>query len=229
MMRQTLRTAGLLVLSCTILVLAGCAAPADQNSSNAVSSQRSVLVTVSSTHGSMPPVTSSGAATATSTVADVYNGVSQTALQACIDSGKSDCTNTVPGLEQCLETIKICNRAAYELLVNARESEIAAAKGVPLTSDTASKVAVNLSTDPAQAKVISVKQELFSDLPTAGGDTISGLLSPNDVVFVVDIAGPNITDGGPALAAKKVDEYGAIIDAKSHRVIETCIGGPCTG
>jgi hypothetical protein len=226
MMRQTWKTAGLLMLSCTTLILAGCAAPADQNSSNAVSSEGSVVSTVSSTLSSMPAATSPG--TATSTVADVYNGVSQTALQACIDAGKADCTNSVPGLQQCLDTYKFCNRAVDEQLAKARQSQIDAADGVQLTSDTASKIAIDLSTDPTQAKVISIKQELFSDLPTAGTETISGLQAPNDVVFVVDIAGPNITDGGPALAEKKVDEYGAVIDAKSHQVIETCIGGPCT-
>ncbi|MFJ2162773.1 MULTISPECIES: hypothetical protein [unclassified Streptomyces] len=41
-----------------------------------------------------------------------FNGVDQGALQSCLESDSDDCLAAVPGLSQCVVTVRICNAAA---------------------------------------------------------------------------------------------------------------------
>jgi len=74
---------------------------------------------------------------------------------------------------------------------------------------------------------VSVKSETFSALDV-DGESFDAAEPQSAQVFVITVDGPDLTDGGPALAAKAVNVYGAVIDARSHQVLETCFGGPCT-
>ncbi|WP_245608148.1 hypothetical protein [Streptomyces hokutonensis] len=41
-----------------------------------------------------------------------FNGVDQGALQSCLENDADDCLATVPGLSQCVVTVRVCNAAA---------------------------------------------------------------------------------------------------------------------
>ena len=98
--------------------------------------------------------------------------------------------------------------------------------GAPLDSTGAAALAVSLSTDPGRARAVTVKSEAFSALDV-DGESFDSAEPQSAHVFVITVDGPNVTDGGPALAATAVNVYGAVIDARSHQVLETCIGSPC--
>lgn len=163
--------------------------------------------------------------TASPSADDVYNGVSQSALAACIVQGTEDCAQTVPGLSACVGARLPCNRSIAEMLKTQRTNALRSA-GPPLTPTTASALAVSLSTQPAVATVVSVVSEPFSTL-SVNGASFSAAEPTDATVFVLLVDGPNRTDGGPGLAPRDVSQFGVVVDAASHQVLETCIGGPC--
>ncbi|MFD5558149.1 hypothetical protein ACFWIA_30465 [Streptomyces sp. NPDC127068] len=46
------------------------------------------------------------------TLPSTFNGVDQHALQACMETDPDSCLTTVPGLSECVVTVRICNAAA---------------------------------------------------------------------------------------------------------------------
>lgn len=208
-----LRSVALVAASAPVLGLGlmACGATADHQATSA-----RTAVTVAS------PAPSG---TASTPADDLYNGVSQSALAACIVKGAEDCAQTVSGLSACVQARLPCNRSITEML-NAQRTTALRSAGPPLTPTTASALAVSLSTQPAVATVVSVVSEPFSTL-SVNGESFSAAEPPDASVFVLLVDGPNRTDGGPGLAPRDVSQFGVVVDAASHQVLETCIGGPC--
>ncbi|MFF9378199.1 hypothetical protein ACF1BB_27195 [Streptomyces griseoluteus] len=58
------------------------------------------------------PAPAHGTDTLTAGLPATFNGVNQDALQACLDSDADDCLVSVPGLAECVVTVRVCNAAA---------------------------------------------------------------------------------------------------------------------
>lgn len=101
-----------------------------------------------------------------------------------------------------------------------------AVAGVPLTKDQAGALAVALSTRPDAARVVSAVETRFSTLDR-DGETFSAAEPQAARVWVVLVDGPNLTDGGPAVAPREVERYGTVLDVTTHRVLELCLGVAC--
>ncbi|MFC6137959.1 hypothetical protein [Streptomyces spororaveus] len=63
---------------------------------------------------SKPGPTVGPAPTTPARAAGTFNGVDQKALSNCLATDPESCMNTVPGLSNCVQTVKVCNAAALQ-------------------------------------------------------------------------------------------------------------------
>jgi len=54
---------------------------------------------------------------------DVFNGVDQQALQTCLEEDPDTCLDTVPGLAECVHSVRVCNAAALRAVPSPDASE----------------------------------------------------------------------------------------------------------
>ncbi|WP_306965090.1 hypothetical protein [Streptomyces afghaniensis] len=59
----------------------------------------------------VPATPTHGPDTAVATLPATFNGVDQQALQACLENDPDSCLATVPGLSECVVTVRVCNAA----------------------------------------------------------------------------------------------------------------------
>lgn len=177
---------------------------------------RSVAVKSPSPEAAATPQTTNATASA-----DLYNGVSQSALKACLANG-GNCESTVPGLAACVAAELQCNRAASE-----QRQQALRQAAVPLTKSTAESLAVGMSADPNKASVASTVTEAYSQLSAGSAGNLSATEPAGATVWVVLVNGSIMTDGSPGRPARLVNQYGVVFDTSTHSPIEVCLGGPC--
>jgi hypothetical protein len=211
-MSKLVASLGLLLMSAT-LVSCGGASPKSSSSPLLVRGAPSVGTSMAET-------------TPTTSNPDLYNGVSQSALQACIAAGEGNCEASVPGLQACMAAQQQCNRDAAQGLAAARAKDADTAAG-PLSQAEVESMALALSTDPSNASVESAVNETYAQLMAGGQGDIAPYEASTAMLWVVNVHGPMLTDGSPSSPPRQVDEYGAVYDQATHSPLETCIGGPC--
>ncbi len=75
-----------------------------------------------------------GSSAAASNQGDIYHGVNQNVLQACLSAG-GPCIRSVPGLAACMRTYHACNRRARQTMSHGNPLLQPATPGAPLMSE----------------------------------------------------------------------------------------------
>ena len=105
----------------------------------------------------------------------------------------------------------------------------AAGSGVALLGRSAAESEARAGAKTPGAPAAEASAVTFSRLTTyaiaeglTGGGNSS--VAPTTPVWIVTVHAPTMTDGSPAIAPKRVDQYSVILDAVNGQGIDTCIG-----
>lgn len=144
-----------------------------------------------------------------------FNGVDQQALQACLENDPDNCLGTVPGLSECVATIRICNAAA---LPSAGEAEDAGADVDVSAADIRARAAAafdvpgdSVAVEPPVAPAVLKKRSNAAD---GSGDTAWKVTSTSPT------PGLQRTD-------RRFDGFTARYSAHTGALLEACWGDLC--
>jgi hypothetical protein len=154
---------------------------------------------------------------------DDVNGVSQSALHACVQARLGPCEDQVAGLRQCQQAHLVCNPAAADDL---KAKVLQPGPGAALTAEGARRAASNAAIGPIsqisdrEMTLLELQQTLFP-----GEGTFP--YQPTDLVRVVTVHAPTWTDGGLATPSRVVDMYTVVYhEATAHEMV-VCLGDGC--
>jgi hypothetical protein len=158
---------------------------------------------------------------------DIVNGVSQRALQACIDADVGNCAETVSGLAQCMAAKLQCNVSSADLTHGTPSVGGSPASAPTIAESEAIALALAGATNPDDptnrvvAKLMSV-----AELKSLG--QLRGSELPDDLLtWVVTVHAKRFTFGSPSTAAREVSMYTDVINAVTGAPIDDCVGDGC--
>jgi hypothetical protein len=145
-----------------------------------------------------------------------FNGVDQQALQACLENDPNSCLATVPGLSECVVTVRVCNAAA---LPSGGASEDAAADADVSAADIRAQAAAAFDV-PSDALAVEppVSPAALKTRSNAAG------ASGNDAAWTV-----TSTSSTPGLQRtdRRFDGFAARYSAHTGALLEACWGDLC--
>ncbi|MDK1349195.1 hypothetical protein QNO09_39435 [Streptomyces sp. 378] len=152
---------------------------------------------------------------ATAGLPATFNGVDQQALQACLENDPDNCLATVPGLSECVATVRVCNAAA---LPSGGPSEDAAADADVSAADIRARAAAAFDV-PSDALAVQP--------PTSPAALRS---HPHEVDISGDAAWTvTSTNSTPGLQRtdRRFDGFTARYSAHTGALLEACWGDLC--
>ena len=159
--------------------------------------------------------------------ADVFNGVSQSALQKCMAANTGNCADSVPGLAKCMEARLHCNASVPDLSFKNSPAGQGAGNAVAFTQVDAVELALSGAKNPADpANRVAVKQLTIAELKDKG-QLVNLDIPGNLQTWVVTVHGKTSTFGSPAQPAQEGSMYTTIINAVTGAPIDNCIGDGC--
>ena len=144
-----------------------------------------------------------------------FNGVDQRALQACLDSDPDNCLSAVPGLSECVVTVRVCNAAA---LPSARATGATEADADVSAADIRARAAAAFDVSPS---ALSIEQPSSPTGPTARLRTAGGI---GTTAWTVTSTSPT---PGLQNTDRRFDGFTARYSARTGALLEACWGDLC--
>ncbi|MEU9453100.1 hypothetical protein [Streptomyces sp. NPDC048277] len=144
-----------------------------------------------------------------------FNGVDQQALQACLENDPDSCLTTVPGLSECIVTVRVCNAAA---LPSGEASEDAAADADVSAADIRAQAAAAFDV-PSDALAVEPPAS-----PAALKTRSNAADGSRDAAWTV-----TSTSSTPGLQRtdRRFDGFTARYSAHTGALLEACWGDLC--
>ncbi|MGC4973479.1 hypothetical protein ACLQ2D_11280 [Streptomyces sp. DT199] len=145
-----------------------------------------------------------------------FNGVDQQALQACLETDPDNCLTTVPGLSECVVTVRVCNAAA---LPSGGTSEDAAAGADVSATDIRARAAAAFDVPGDALAVEPPASPAALKAHSNAADSTSG-----DAAWTV-----TSTSSTPGLQRtdRRFDGFTARYSAHTGALLEACWGDLC--